>query len=60
MPPKKLRSDMNGNIQPELKFPKKPPRKYVPGIIEQYIREREEFINDDKAKQWLYEHRQKD
>jgi|GEM_PF-6272407 hypothetical protein len=32
------------------------PKVYTPGVIEQYILEREISIGDEKSKQWLKEH----
>jgi len=57
MPKTHLKLDMNGQIQTTMDFRcKSKPKKYIPGIIEDYIREREIFINDELSKQWLKEH----
>jgi hypothetical protein len=54
---KHLISQMDGTFkdQTELIFKKKR-EKYHSQIIEDYIRNRELFINDEKSKQWLLEH----
>lgn len=48
--------DMDHNWkQTEIKFTSKP-KQYDPTYINNYIAERERFINDDLSKQWLKEH----
>lgn len=60
MPAKKrnaLTYDATGNIKNLFSdVHKSKPKKYTAGVIEEYIREREISIGDEKSKQWLKEH----
>lgn len=53
---RKLKLDMNHQIQTAMDFRISKPKKYIPGKIEEYIRERELCINDEHSKQWFKEH----